>query len=111
MYWYMETWKAKPAWQQLDLADRQEFVGKVQALLGTLFSEDLQLRGCVGTDDDTQLHGGYQYAAVWQASDRSFIRKIEEGTDKIGWHTFFEQVNHGSELMSAQAVIQHMVDS
>lgn len=111
MYWYMETWRAKPAWLQLDRAGREAFAGKVQALLQALFSDDLKLLGCVLTDEDTELHGGYRYAAVWQATDRSHIKKIEDGTEKIGWHTYFEQVNHGSELKSAQEIIMHMIQS
>jgi hypothetical protein len=109
MYWYVEAWRATPAWLALDAAGRQEFAGKVKTLLGTLMSEDLTLLGCVITDDDTELHGGYQYAAVWQAKDRSEIAKIEEGTARIGWHTYFEQINHGSELANAETVIGHMV--
>ena len=109
MYWYMETWKAKPAWLALDAAGRQEFAASVKELVGSLASDDLQLLGCVITDDDTELHGGYQYGAVWQATDRSHITKIEEGTERIGWHKYFEQVNHGSKLADAETVIGHMV--
>ncbi|MEZ6041707.1 MAG: DUF6616 family protein [Planctomycetaceae bacterium] len=109
MYWYMETWRAKQAWLDLDEEGRLAFATSVKALLDTLFSDDLKLLGCVITDEDTQLHGGYQYAAVWQATDRSHIAKIEDGTEKIGWHKYFEQVNHGSELKSAEAVIGHML--
>jgi len=108
MYWYVEAWRAKPAWLALDASGRQQFASKVRALLDTLSSEDLMLLGCVITDADTQLHGGYQYAAVWQGTSRSEIAKIEEGTARIGWHTYFEQVNHGSELATAEAVIGHM---
>lgn len=109
MYWYVEAWRAKPAWMALDPYEREKFAERVKALLETLCSNDLKLLGCVITDADTQLHGGYQYAAVWQGTNRSEIAKIEEGTAQIGWHTYFEQVNHGSELFTAEDVIGHML--
>lgn len=110
MYLYVETWNAKPAWLALSNAERMAFVESVQGLLGQLVSDDLQLLGCVITDEDTPLHGGYQYVAVWSASDRSHVRKIEDGTERIGWHDYFEQVNHGSGTASPQAVLEHMLE-
>lgn len=111
MYLYVETWNAKPAWLALDRAARDRFAGEVQQLLGTLVSEDLKLLGCAITDDDTHQHGGYRYVAVWQASDRDQIKKIEDGTARIGWHDYFDQVNHGSRHVGPQEVIQHMLEA
>ena len=109
MYLYVETWNAKPAWLALPSADRAAFIDSVQRLLGDLVSDDLQLVGCVITDDDTHQHGGYQYVAVWRASDRDRVRRIEEGTERIGWHDYFDQVNHGSGEVGPEAVIGHML--
>jgi hypothetical protein len=109
MYLYVETWNAKPEWLALSAADRGAFIDSVQALLEDLVSDDLQLVGCVITDDDTHQHGGYKYVAIWRASDRDQVRRIEEGTKRIGWHTYFDQVNHGSREVSPEAVIGHML--
>lgn len=109
MYWYVEAWRAKTAWLEMTASERQEFANKVKTLVDSLASNDLKLLGCVITDADTELHGGYQYAAVWQGTDRSEIAKIENGTAQIGWHTYFEQINHGSELATAEEVIGHML--
>jgi len=109
MYLYVETWNAKPEWRALPRAERIAFIESVQSLLGNLVSDDLQLLGCVITDEDTPLHGGYQYVAVWNASDRGQVRKIEEGTKSIGWHDYFDQVNHGSGATGPQAVLEHML--
>ena len=111
MYLYVETWNAKPAWLELSKDDRLAFIGSVQNLLGNLVSEDLQLLGCVITEDDTVQHGGYQYVAIWNASDRNQVRKIEEGTRDIGWHDYFDQVNHGSDASGPEAVLQHMLEA
>ena len=108
MYWYMETWKIKPAWEALSPEERQEFMAKLKPLVDSLMTDECELVGCIVTDDDTHLHGGFQYGAVWRATDRSHITKIEEGTAAIGWNDYFEQVNHGSRLMSAEEVMQHM---
>lgn len=110
MYLYIESWKAKPEWLALPHVDRIAFVEKVQSLLGSLVSDDLQLLGCVITDEDTPRHGGYQYVAVWNASDRDQVRRIEEGTKGIGWHDYFDQVNHGSAATGPEAVIGHMLE-
>ncbi len=111
MYLYIETWNAKPEWLALSRDDRVAFIEDVKSLLGSLVSDDLQLLGCVITDDDTPLHGGYQYVAVWNASDRAHVRKIEEGTHRIGWHDYFDQVNHGSGATGPEAVLVHMLDA
>jgi hypothetical protein len=109
MYLYVETWNARPEWLALSEQDRSEFIGKVQNLLGELASDELQLLGCVITDEDTHSHGGYQYVAVWSASHRDQVRKIEQGTAGIGWHRYFDQVNHGSASTGPEAVLQHML--
>lgn len=109
MYLYVETWNAKPEWLALAPQQRQEFAAQVGELLGELISEDLKLLGCAISDPDVDRHGGYSYVAVWQASDRAQTTRIEEGTARIGWHDYFEQVNHGSTLVGPEAVVGHMV--
>lgn len=108
MYLYAETWNAKPAWFALPEADRATFIAEVQTLLQGLSSDDLTLVGCIITEDETHQHGGYQYVAVWRASDKSQVRRIEEGTARIGWHDYFDQTNHGSAEVGPQAVLEHM---
>jgi len=110
MYLYVETWNPKPAWLALSSDDRGTFIERVQGLLGSLISDDLQLLGCVISDDDTHQHGGYQYVAIWRASDRDQVCRIEDGTKKIGWHDYFEQVNHGSVETGPEAVLGHMLN-
>ncbi|MDX1554709.1 MAG: DUF6616 family protein [Xanthomonadales bacterium] len=111
MYLYVETWNARPEWLALSRDDRLAFIEEVKGLLGSLVSDDLQLLGCVITDEDTPLHGGHQYVAVWQASDRDEVRKIEDGTERIGWHRYFQQVNHGSANVGPEQVLGHMLEA
>ena len=109
MYLYVETWNAKPEWFALNEAERMAFVGKVQTLLQGLSSDDLTLVGCIVSDDKIHQYGGYQYVAIWRASDRDQIRRIEEGTAGIGWHDYFAQTNHGSDEVGPQQVLEHML--
>jgi hypothetical protein len=39
------------------------------------------------------------------------VKKIEEGTARIGWHVYFDQVNLGSDHVGPEAVIMHMLDA
>ena len=111
MYLYIETWNSRPEWLALSPAKRTEFIASVQDLLGSLVSDDLQLIGCAITEDDTPLHGGYQYVAVWRATDRDKVRAIEEGTERIGWHDYFDQANHGSPAVGPESVLGHMFEA
>ncbi|MEH6611748.1 MAG: DUF6616 family protein [Halioglobus sp.] len=110
MYLYVETWSPKPEWLALSAEERVEFIERIQILLGDLASDNLQLLGCAISDDDMHLHGGYQYVAVWRASDRQQVARIEEGTERNGWHNYFEQVNHGSSEVGPEAVLGHMLN-
>ncbi len=109
MYLYVETWNAKPDWFALNEAERVAFIGKVQTLLQALSGDDLILDGCIVTDDETSQHGGYQYVAIWRASDKDQVRRIEEGTAGIGWHDYFDQTNLGGTEVGPQTVIEHML--
>jgi len=111
MYLYVETWNAKPAWLALGDDARRAFVDKVNDLLGSLLSDDLRLLGCAITNEDTPRHGGYRYVAVWQATSRDYVKRIEEGTERIGWHEYFDQVNLGSELVGPEVLIGHMLEA
>jgi hypothetical protein len=109
MYLYVETWKAKPAWHQLSADERVAFASKVGALLESLISPDLAIHGCIINEGEVARKADHLYVAIWEATDPLQIKRIEDGTESIGWHDYFEQVNFGSEAVSPQAVVAHMI--
>ena len=109
MYLYVEMWNAKSEWLALDAAGRQAFMTKVDDLLNSLIGPDLKILGCALNDADMSPRADYRYVAVWQMSDKSQVSKVADGTARIGWYQYFDQVNMGGDLVGADDLVKEMM--
>lgn len=109
MYLYVEMWNAKHEWLCLDLAGRQTFMDKVNALLGSLIGEDIKLLACALNDGDTTPRADFRYIAVWNMKDKTQVARIADGTARIGWYKYFNQVNIGGDAVGPEALTGEMM--
>jgi hypothetical protein len=109
MYLYIELWNAKASWLALDADGRKAFMAKVDGLLNSLMSADIQLIGCALNDGGTAPHLDYRYVAVWKMKDVTGAHKVADGTARIGWYEYFDQVNAGGDWVEADALIGEMM--
>jgi hypothetical protein len=109
LYLYIELWNAKSSWLALDTTGRAAFMKKVDGLLKELMSDEVKLIGCTLNDGSTAPRLDYRYVAVWQMKDISGTHKVADGTARIGWYEYFDQVNVGGEWIAADAMISEMM--
>ena len=109
MYLYIELWNAKSSWLALDATQRAAFMAKVDALLNELMSADIKLLACAMNDGRTAPRLDYRYVAVWQMTDISGPQKVADGTARIGWYEYFDQVNVGGPWIDAGPMIAEMM--
>jgi hypothetical protein len=109
MYLYIELWNAKASWLALGPDPRAAFMKKVDALLNELMSDDVKLIGCTMNDGSTTPRLDYRYVAVWQMKDVTGTHKVADGTARIGWYEYFDQVNIGGDWVNADALVNEMM--
>jgi hypothetical protein len=103
---YIELFRAKPAWQELDEEARAAYFARAGASIQRILEEPgVELLG-VGSADPARSHdAGYDYFAVWKLPDRERVELFERGIEDDRWYDYFEQVNAGGELEPLEAVM------
>lgn len=109
MYLYVELWNAKHEWLCLDKAAREHFMKGVNDLLGSLIGPDCAIHACTLNDGDTTPRADYRYICVWNLKDKSQVAKIADGTARVGWYRYFNQVNVGGEACSPEDLIGELM--
>lgn len=109
MYLYVEMWNAKHEWLSLDKAARQSFMNKVNELLGSLIGPDMKLTACALNDGDTTPRADFRYVAVWSMTDKSQVARVADGTARIGWYKYFNQVNIGGDAVGPEVLTNEMM--
>ena len=109
MYLYVELWNARPSWLALNAEGRGAFMKKVDDLLKELMSDDVKLIGCALNDGSTAPRLDYRYIAAWQMKDVTGTHKVADGTARIGWYEYFDQVNIGGDWTDANALVNEMM--
>ena len=105
-YLYVEMWNARPEWLGLPQKERETFMANVDQWLGTVMDpENCFVYGTCVNDGDTAPRAAYTYLVVWKLKDKSFVKTITDGTSNVGWYKYFDQVNIGGELMTADGLV------
>lgn len=105
-YLYVEMWNAKPDWLGLSDKKRQAFMAGVDKWLGSVMDPDTcSVYGCCVNDGDTAPRADFTYLVVWKLKDKSYVRTIADGTSRVGWYKYFDQVNLGGTFMSADQLV------
>ncbi|MDX1554708.1 MAG: DUF6616 family protein [Xanthomonadales bacterium] len=105
MYLYVEMWNAKPSWLGLSDEERNAFMNNVNQFLDSLMSDDCKVYGACVNDGDTAPRAEYAYLVVWALKDKSYVRPIADGTSKVGWYKYFDQVNIGGDQIGAEQLV------
>ena len=110
MYLYVEMWNAKPAWLALDKGAREAFMGKVDTFLKTVEDpENCTVYATCINDGDIAPRENYNYLVVWKLKDKSYVKPIADGTAKVGWYEYFDQVNVGGESLSSDDLVGSLI--
>jgi len=105
MYLYVELWNAKASWLGLGDEERQKFMAGVDEWLNSVMGPDCDVYGACVNDGDTAPRAEYTYLVVWKLKDKSYVKTIADGTSRVGWYDYFDQVNIGGEKITADQLV------
>ena len=108
MHLYVEAWKARPAWLALPPAERERFMATVGQAIGNQLAAGCELVGVTVNDAAVPRGADYPYMAVWKM-EPDHVPAFEDTWERVGWHTYFEQVNLRGALVDPDTFAAHQV--
>lgn len=105
MYLYVEMWNPKPEWLGLCDKERSEFMNGVDQFLGSVMGDDCSVYGACVNDGDTAPRAQYAYLVVWKMKDKSYVKAVSDGTARVGWYKYFDQVNVGGDQITTEELV------
>ena len=109
MYLYVEMWNAKHEWLSLDKAARQSFMNKGKRASRIPYWTGFEITACALNDGDTTPRADFRYIAVWSMKDKSQVARVADGTARIGWYKYFNQVNIGGDAVGPEVLTNEMM--
>ena len=106
---FLELWKPKPAWRQLDEDARRSYVDSIGPTIAGLIEDGVELVGIGTIDPDTDQRGDYDYWAVWSLPSADLVGRFEAAVREDRFYDYFEQINARGEPQSPETVFGHMI--
>ncbi len=106
---FIELWKAKDAWKQLPLAERQAYVAQIGPVMEDLMKKGVIIEAWGINEDDTPMAAEYDFFAVTKFPDPELLVEFEAIVEGAGWYNYFDQVNVSGSVMSPEEVIGKML--
>jgi hypothetical protein len=105
---YVEQWRPRPAWLELDAAQRATYVEAVGPDLQEVLDRGAELVAVGPADPGTACSGESQYFAVWRLPDLDLVRLFERRIEGAGWYEYFDQVNLGGEIVELDVLLEQL---
>ncbi len=107
---FIELWKAKDAWKNLPVSDRQNYVAQIGPVMQDMISKGVVIEAW-GINEDTSPHNaGYDFFGVTKFPTPELLSEFEAIVEGAGWYDYFEQVNISGSVMSPEEVIGKMLE-
>lgn len=107
---FIELWKAKDAWKNLSLTERQDYAAQIGPVMDDLMNKGLVIEAWGINEDETEYKSEYDFFAVSKLPTEEFLKEFEVIIEVAGWYNYFEQVNISGSLMSPEEVIGKMLE-
>ena len=107
---FIELWKAKDAWKNLSLAERQEYVGQIGPVMEDMMSRGLEITAWGINEDETDHKSEYDFFAVSKMPNDELLKEFQSIVESVNWYDYFEQVNLSGSLISPEEVIGKMLE-
>lgn len=106
---FLELWKPKQAWLDLDEQERGSFIESIGPSIEGLLGQGVELVGIGTVDADTDQRAQYDYWAVWRLPDEELVDRFESAVREDGFYDYFEQINARGEPRPPEAVFAEMI--
>lgn len=107
---FIELWKAKDAWKQLPLSERQEYMAQIGPVMEDLMKKGLVIEAWGINEDETPFASEYDYFAVTKLPTQELLAEFEAIVERAGWYNYFDQVNVSGSPMTPEDVIGKMLE-
>jgi len=105
MIYGIEIWNAKPAWLQLSVEERGDYMGKVGSAMEQMASNGIKALTWSFNDPATDEKADYDYFALWTFPSQELADGFFATVKGAGWYNYFDQVN----LMGAEDTAQNVI--
>ena len=106
---FIELWKAKDAWKELSLSERQEYVAQIGPVVEDLMKKGVVIEAWGINEDETPFASDYDFFAVTKLPNKELLEEFEAIVEGAGWYTYFDQVNVSGSPMTPDEVIGKML--
>jgi hypothetical protein len=107
---FIELWKARDAWKQLSLSERQEYVAQIGPVMEDLMKKGAVIEAWGINEDETPFASDYDYFAVTKLPSQELLEEFETIVEGAGWYNYFDQVNVSGSPMTPEEVIGKMLE-
>ncbi len=106
---FIELWKAKDAWKQLPLAERQAYVAQIGPVMEDLIKKGVVIEAWGINKDETPFASDYDFFAVTKLPSHELLTEFEAIVEDAGWYNYFDQVNVSGSAKTPEEVIGKML--
>ena len=110
MITYIELWKAKQAWVDLNKEERGKYLTALGPAIQQLLDNGVQIVSWGNNLAATYGKVDYDYFAVWSFPNIDAAQNFENMVVGAGWYNYFDQVNAMGNATSPQEVMAAMID-
>ncbi|PWN05777.1 DUF6616 family protein [Rhodohalobacter mucosus] len=107
---FIELWKAKDAWKNLSMAERQDYVAQIGPVMEDLISRGAVIEAWGMNEDETDYKSEYDFYAITKLPNDEMLKEFQSIVESAGWYDYFEQVNLSGSIMSPNEVIAKMLE-
>ena len=102
---FIELWKAKDAWIQLPLSERQAYVAQIGPVMEDLMKKGVVIEAWGINEDATPFASEYDFFGITKFPSHELLREFEAIVESAGWYNYFDQVNVSGSAMTPEEVI------
>jgi hypothetical protein len=106
---FVECWKARQAWLDLDKEARAAYMNALGNGIGELIKAGVEIVTWSRNDPATSQAAPFDYFAIWKFPSPELATGFEKVVEQSGWYQYFEQVNLKGELSTPDQCIGHMI--
>ena len=106
---FIELWKAKDAWKQLPLSERQAYLAKIGPVMGDFMKKGVVMEAWGINEDETSFASEYDFFAITKLPSHEVLAEFEAIVEGAGWYNYFDQVNVSGSSMTPEEVIGKML--
>ncbi|MCK5207174.1 MAG: hypothetical protein KAI29_13115 [Cyclobacteriaceae bacterium] len=106
---FIELWKAKDAWKNLSMSERQDYVAQIGPVMEDLVAKGVIIEAWGINEDKTPYVSDYDFFAVTKLPSQELLDEFEAIVEGAGWYNYFEQVNVSGSAMTPEEVIGKML--